>query len=422
MTFGRRKRSFILFLATTAVITLLLRQAPVGTTAFVVPHQPQRHPERIRRSRQTSSLLILHDIPALLSNLLTQPRTAVDSNHMIMAVPPPVVDTTTYSNDHATQRILLENGMTMLVNTSSKPGNYAQAATTLFVNMLTPASILAAAMISLGMKKPFELSDEMKSNENIKTHIESLRRAYIVVTMISFCSELLAVMWGTVAVNQLTEQMVLPSESVWQLIQRDVDLEWAAVNSHFVVGLIGFMYMVGIRGYVMLMAAGASESLIVSVLSGVGAALLLMVSIVNRGVEAGGGDGVGYGNTILDLFGHYISLLYERAKGGAEAMVVDVTAPPPSVGPLGLSAIVLEITSVGFALFAILSPVFNDAAESSSEESNILLDNTQDSHVATVNGTATATELTTTTNQEQPAVTASPINPKDADLPTSPSS
>ena len=208
--------------------------------------------------------------------------------------------------------------------------NYAQAATTLFVNMLTPASILAAAMISLGMKKPFELTDEMKASPSLQNHIESLRRAYIVVTMISFCSELLAVMWGTVAVNQLTEKTVMPTTSVWQLLQRDVDLEWAAVNSHFVLGLIGFMYMVGIRGYVMLLAAGASEALIVSTLSGVGAALLLMVSIVNRGVEAGGGDGVGYGSNILDLFGHYIGLLYERAKG--MEVLGDLSSTPSSSG------------------------------------------------------------------------------------------
>ncbi|KAG7372937.1 hypothetical protein IV203_033661 [Nitzschia inconspicua] len=79
-------------------------------------------------------------------------------------------------------------------------------------------------------------------------HVESLRRTYIVVTLISLCSKLLAVMWWTLAVNQLTERTLDPAGSVWEILQRDVNLERAAVNSHCVVGLIGFMYMVGLRG------------------------------------------------------------------------------------------------------------------------------------------------------------------------------
>jgi hypothetical protein len=287
-------------------------------------------------------LIVLHDIPALFNNLLTQ-----SPNDLMMV-------------EHS-QRILLDNGMQITIDKLSSSSNnnvYAQAATTLFVNMLTPASILAAAMISLGLKAPFQIPNTIKkdSTKNQVQHVESLRRAYIVVTLISFCSELLAVMWGTVAVNQLTERTLAPTDSVWELLQRDVDLEWAAVNSHFVIGLIGFMYMVGLRGYVMLLEAQASEALMVSVLSGVGAALLLMVSIVNRGVESGGGDGVGYGHTILDLFGHYIALLYQRARGTLDAS--GILNDPSSVGPVGLGAIVLEITSVTFALYAIVAPAF----------------------------------------------------------------
>jgi hypothetical protein len=291
----------------------------------------------------SSSLLILHDIPTLLSDLLTPSPQPYDSQDVLSSLAVP------YSDHRQLQ--ILESG----IETMTRPSmNYAPAATTLFVNMLTPASILAAAMISLGMKKPFEVSRTMKENPHLRDHIENLRRTYIVVTMVSFCSELLAVMWGTVAVNQLTEQSVAPTHSVWELLRNDVDLEWAAVNSHFVLGLIGFMYMVGIRGYVMLLAAGASEALIVSTLSGISAALLLMVSVVNRGVQAGGGNGVGYGSNILDLFGHYVSLLYKRATG---TEVLGHLSSTPSVGPLAVAAIFLELMSVGFALYAILSPL-----------------------------------------------------------------
>ena len=222
--------------------------------------------------------------------------------------------------------------------------DYSPAATALFNNMKTPASILAAGMVSLGFLAPFRLQ-RIQDDDTLLSRVEDLKRVYIVVTLISFCSELLAVMWATVAVNQLTERNdLLAAASVWELLERDFDLEWAATNSHFVLGMIGFMYMVGIRGYVMLLAEGASATLTTAALAGVASALALMVSVVNRGVAAGGGQGVGYGQNILDLFAHYVTLLYKRAT--------DTT----SFGPLELTAIVLQLISLSLSAYAIVSP------------------------------------------------------------------
>jgi hypothetical protein len=328
---------FQTFLSTKALPLLLLLPWVQNATAFLVSSPTVVSWQKQHSNKQ--SLFTLYDIPTLLTNLLTQQ----DSSNMI---------------EHS-QRIVLENGMSIIVDSLSEGNRYTQGAATLFVNMLTPASILAAAMISLGLKAPFQVPESILGDPDKIRHIESLRKAYILVTLISFCSELLAVMWGTVAVNQLTERTLEPSSSVWELLQRDFDLEWAAVNSHFVIGLIGFMYMVGLRGYVMLLAADASPALVASTLSGVGAALLLMVSIVNRGVESGGGDGIGYGSTILDLFGHYLSLLYQRACGPLHTPDVQLLGDSSSVGPLSLGAIVLEMASVLFAVYAIVSPAFN---------------------------------------------------------------
>jgi len=63
----------------------------------------------------------------------------------------------------------------------------------------------------------------------------------------------------------------------------------------------------------MLIAAEASSSLMIGAGSGTGAALCIMISIVNRGVESGGGGGDRYGATMLDLFGHYAVLLTQNA-------------------------------------------------------------------------------------------------------------
>ena len=224
--------------------------------------------------------------------------------------------------------------------------DYSVRATSLFNNMKLPAAVVTAGMISLGFATSFpELpldTPERTYTARQRQRCESLKRLHIVMALVSITSEIIVVMWAAVEVNQLTERVYLPAASVWDLIQRDCDLAWSAVNSHFVLGIIGFVSMLAIRAYVLLLAAEASRALMSAAMTGTAAALCLMISIVNRGVESGGGDGIGYGSTILDLFQHYIVLLAQCAT--------DAGSP----GPLELSALVLESVSIGFVIQVIL--------------------------------------------------------------------
>lgn len=219
--------------------------------------------------------------------------------------------------------------------------DYAPAATSLFNNMKLPAAVVTAGMISLGFATGFpDLPRETAINKDffppyIRKRCEALRRLHIVVALIAVTSELIVVLFAAVEVNQLTERHYAPAYSVWDLIQRDCDLAWSAVNSHFILGIIGFVTMLALRAYVMLLSAQASNTLMTAASTGTTAALCLMISIVNRGVESGGGNQVDrYGNTILDLFQHYAMLLAQAATNEA------------SPGPLQLSAIVLETISL----------------------------------------------------------------------------
>ena len=224
--------------------------------------------------------------------------------------------------------------------------DYSVPATSLFNNMKLPAAVVTAGMISLGFATGFpELpldTPERTYTARQRQRCERLKRLHIVMALISITSEIIVVMWAAVEVNQLTERVYQPAASVWDLIQRDCDLAWSAVNSHFVLGIIGFVSMLAIRAYVLLLAAEASRALMSAAMTGTAAALCLMISIVNRGVESGGGDGIGYGSTILDLFQHYIVLLAQCAT--------DASSP----GPLELSALVLESASIGFVIQVIL--------------------------------------------------------------------
>mmetsp|Transcript_22300 Transcript_22300/g.22635 ORF Transcript_22300/g.22635 Transcript_22300/m.22635 type:complete len:174 (-) Transcript_22300:304-825(-) len=163
-------------------------------------------------------------------------------------------------------------------------------ATNLFNNMKLPASVVTAGMISLGFATSFpevprDTPQKIYSPE-LRDHCESFRRLHIVVALISVTSMLIVVMWAAVEVNQLTERLFEPTLSVWELLQRDCDLAWSAVNSHFVIGIIGFVAMLSIRAYVMLISASASNELMISASSGTMAGLFLIISIVNpwRGI------------------------------------------------------------------------------------------------------------------------------------------
>lgn len=238
--------------------------------------------------------------------------------------------------------------------------DYAPAAASLFNNIKLPAAVVTAGMISLGFATSFptlpkDTSDRIYAPQ-LRERCESLNRLHIVVALVSVTSELICVIWAAVEVNQLTERLYEPALSVWNLIQRDCDLAWSGVNSHFVIGIIGFVTMLAIRAYVMLIAASASNELMISASSGTVAALSLMISIVNRGVEAGGGGGVRYGSTVFDLFQHYAQLL----------LIEGANVEDP--GPLQLLAIFFELVSLVFILNVLLYD--NGRMENGIDESN----------------------------------------------------
>jgi hypothetical protein len=106
------------------------------------------------------------------------------------------------------------------------------------------------------------------------------------------------------------------------LLQRDFDLAWAGTNAHFVAGMWGFMLLIGLRSYFQAGCGLLGRSIAGLAFSG----LMLTIAIVNRGVAAGSGDGLGYGGTVLHLIGHYVALLFKQAT------------KPGSIGPLELAA------------------------------------------------------------------------------------
>ena len=106
---------------------------------------------------------------------------------------------------------------------------YAGQAASLFNNMKTPASILAGALLPIGILTALPPPREGAEKEH--AWLGALRELHLVIASASFCSELLSVMWATIAVNKLTETAVAPAESVFALLMRDCELPWVACNA-----------------------------------------------------------------------------------------------------------------------------------------------------------------------------------------------
>lgn len=135
---------------------------------------------------------------------------------------------------------------------------------------------------------------------------------------------------------------------MWHLLQRDFALEWAAVNTHFVVGMLGFLAMIGSRAYFMARKGLLGKSVLGIAMSG----LALMISIVNRGVAAGGGSGVRYGANVLALGTCYTKLFLRRATA------------VKSLGPIEITSAVVFVLSIAGAIKA----VWNESPDDVSDE------------------------------------------------------
>lgn len=106
----------------------------------------------------------------------------------------------------------------------------------------------------------------------------------------------------------------------------------AGVNSHFLFGLMSFAFCVACRGFLQVQGGVLGQSM----MGLAGGALLMMVSVVNRAVARGAGDGVHrYGPNVLYLFGHYVYLLGARSTAKND------------IGVLGVSSIFI----MGYSLF-----------------------------------------------------------------------
>ena len=238
-----------------------------------------------------------------------------------MPTPTLAPTTGTTSSSSSSSSTCSSSSTTKLHGTPATLAQYAPAVANLFGSMIVPTTVLAGAMMPMAFTGGISFLPSKAEAATEANVTKLLRKLFPVISILTFASLLLSVVWASVARNRLTESDIRLATSVWDLLSTDLALEWTAVNCHFVVGLIGFMTTTAVKLF-FLAGKGKAGAAAAGV---AGSASLLVLAVINRGVEIGGGGGVGgssieatcapvrYGGNVIALLTRFVTLFWKRA-------------------------------------------------------------------------------------------------------------
>jgi hypothetical protein len=214
---------------------------------------------------------------------------------------------------------------------------FSAAARTLLSSFLTPAALLAGALVPMGFLAP-PLPDKTPWQRKIQS-------IYSMVSVFALSNELLAIMFATVTSNRLLQspppppvETSLPAvTNVYEFILRHYEFPWIATSLHLLMGLIGFMGMIMIRTYTFF-----PKSVQMPATGMAGAALLAMISIANTrvsGVYSNNNSRIIHGENanLLSMLFRYGYLLFQQIRSR-------------EMGVMAVAALSLVAFSIGSAL------------------------------------------------------------------------
>jgi hypothetical protein len=210
---------------------------------------------------------------------------------------------------HNVLRILLLAPIIVAVTGANELKDYSSAVVGLFNNMRTPAALISGSIVPLGiMTAPtIQESDSRK--------LKVMKTLYIVLSVTSLLSEILAVTYASIAINKLVEVPQPATTGVAELIEQNHELAWVGTNIHFLFGMMGFALIVGLRVYFSFGERVGNLAIGWSV-----AAFLQALSIVNAGIAMGHGDEGDmqsrFASNFFFLNIRYIQLVAVHAQGG----------------------------------------------------------------------------------------------------------
>lgn len=190
--------------------------------------------------------------------------------------------------------------------------DHSAAAINLFNNMRTPAALIGGSLVPLG------ILSAPKIEEGDTKVVALMKKANIILGVTSLLSEMIAVIYSSIAINKLVEVESPLTRGCAELIASKYELAWIGTNIHFLLGLLGFGLIVGSKAYISIGSDIGKVTIGWSV-----AAFLQALSIVNRGIAMGQGTtdvSWKFASNFLTLNLRYLSLIAQSANSGVFAV------------------------------------------------------------------------------------------------------
>ena len=188
--------------------------------------------------------------------------------------------------------------------------DHTAAAVGLFNNMRTPAALIAGGLVPIGILSAPQINDKEDSKL-----CKFMKRANILIGVISLLSEILAVIYSSIAINKLVEIKHPETLGVSQLIAKvpELELSWIGTNVHFFIGLIGFTALAGSKVYF----SGFGNKISKISLGWACCAFLQATSFVNRGIAMGSAENTTrFASNLFTLCTKYVQLLVKTSTSG----------------------------------------------------------------------------------------------------------
>jgi hypothetical protein len=178
--------------------------------------------------------------------------------------------------------------------------DFSAAASGIFSSYRIPAALLAGAAYGGTFSTPLNMNDNLSKQLS--------KRSFVVVGLATVCAELLAVVVSTCAIDKIAvgDKMLLSSpnsSSLREYLDMNFELEWVSLRVNFILGLLGFAVMCGLRAWCFLSCPVFSRVSIGIITT----AIFLMVALMTEALTTS--------RDLVHLCQRYAFLIWVRCAG-----------------------------------------------------------------------------------------------------------
>ena len=174
--------------------------------------------------------------------------------------------------------------------------DFSSAATSIFSSYRIPAMLIAGAAYGGTFAMPLKMEEDLT--------YQLIKRSYVVIGLATVCAELLTVVVSTCAIDKIAVGEYNPlSTSLKAYLDDHFELEWVALRVNFILGLLGFAMMCGLRAWCFLSCPVFSRVSIGIIIT----SICFMAAMMTEALTTS--------SSLAHLGTRYLGLLVRRCRG-----------------------------------------------------------------------------------------------------------